>query len=94
MKVLDNVAKMGAVSKITNNQLFYFYKRQLSIMADNTVYAALQQVTGFSGDEMSVFLNGFEGKNIRKKTTLLSVEKVAREIYFIRNRYLPANWQV
>jgi CRP-like cAMP-binding protein len=83
MKVLDNVAKMGAISKTTNNQLFYFYKSELSIMTDNTVYSALQQVTGFSGDEMSVLLNRFEEKNIRKKTTILSCGKVAKEIYFI-----------
>jgi len=52
-------------------------------MTDNTVYSALQQVTGFSGDEMHVFLNRFEEKNIRKKTTILSCGKVAKEIYFI-----------
>lgn len=52
-------------------------------MADHTVYSLLQQVAGFSDNEMSLLLSRFEEKKIPKKTTILSYGKVAREIYFI-----------
>lgn len=52
-------------------------------MADHIIYSLLQKVTGFSEEEMGIFLNRFKEKNIRKKTTILSYGKVAQEVYFV-----------
>lgn len=52
-------------------------------MADHTIYPLLQNVTGFSEEEMRIFLSRFEEKNIPKKTTILSYGKVAQEVYFV-----------
>lgn len=52
-------------------------------MDNNMVYSLLQRITGFSDNEMSIFLSRFKEKNIPKKTTILSCGEIAKEIYFI-----------
>jgi CRP-like cAMP-binding protein len=52
-------------------------------MADHIIYPLLQKVTGFSEEEMGIFLSRFKEKNIPKKTTILSYGKVAQEVYFV-----------
>ena len=54
-------------------------------MTNTQIYSTIQQITGFSDNEIQIALSRFEEKKLKKKTTLLSAGQISQELYFIIN---------